>query len=237
MADILRYGAYLPKHRTPLGELQSFYGRPGRPRSRTLATPGLDEDTLTMAYEAATEALAGERAPAALISVSMSAPFGLRKMSATLSRALGLAADTVPYDLGGHPGGLMDAFATCVSLALQYGVPLQALCDKFAHMRFEPSGFTGNPEIPIAKSIMDYIFRWLDLRFGNGAASHEPAEEEAFEAPKAAPRLATPDHRTLERSVFTSQADAPPCHVCSSIMVRNGSCYKCLNCGVTSGCS
>jgi len=138
---------------------------------------------------------------------------------------------------GSVVSGLMDAFATCVSLALQYGVPLQALCDKFAHMRFEPSGFTGNPEIPIAKSIMDYIFRWLDLRFGNGAASHEPAEEEAFEAPKAAPRLATPDHRTLERSVFTSQADAPPCHVCSSIMVRNGSCYKCLNCGVTSGCS
>lgn len=117
MADILRYGAYLPKHRTPLGELQSFYGRPGRPRSRTLATPGLDEDTLTMAYEAATEALAGERAPAALISVSMSPPFGLRKMSVTLSRALGLAADTVPYDLGGHPGGLMDAFALAAALA------------------------------------------------------------------------------------------------------------------------
>jgi len=117
MADILRYGAYLPKHRTPLGELQSFYGRPGRPRARTLATPGLDEDTFTMAYEAATEALAGARAPAALISVTMSAPFGLRKMSATLARALGLAEDTVAYDLGGHPGSLMDALALAAALA------------------------------------------------------------------------------------------------------------------------
>ena len=152
---------------------------------------------------------------------------------------------------GSVVSGLMDAFATCVSLALQYGVPLQALCDKFAHMRFEPSGFTGNPEIPIAKSIMDYIFRWLDLRFGSGASRGEPDESGNFEPPPkvlssrpaAAPAHAAPTHRpadrvvSLERSVFTSQADAPPCHVCSSIMVRSGSCYKCLNCGVTSGCS
>ncbi len=141
---------------------------------------------------------------------------------------------------GSVVSGLMDAFATCVSLALQYGVPLQALCDKFAHMRFEPSGFTGNPEIPIAKSIMDYIFRWLDLRFGSGASRQEPAEDDAFDTPRPTPapvRAVSSDARSLERSVFTSQADAPPCHVCSSIMVRNGSCYKCLNCGVTSGCS
>ena len=152
---------------------------------------------------------------------------------------------------GSVVSGLMDAFATCVSLALQYGVPLQALCDKFAHMRFEPSGFTGNPEIPIAKSIMDYIFRWLDLRFGNGASRGEPDESDSFEPPPkvlstrstSTPSNGASTHRasdravSLERSVFTSQADAPPCHVCSSIMVRSGSCYKCLNCGVTSGCS
>ncbi len=116
MADILRYGTYLPKYRTPLGELQSFFGRPGRPRSKTLCTPGLDEDTLTMAYEAAVEAV-GDAAPAALISVCMAPPFGLRKFSATLGRALGLAGDTVPYDLGGHPGGLLDAFALAEALA------------------------------------------------------------------------------------------------------------------------
>src|SRR5205809_7226906 len=62
---------------------------------------------------------------------------------------------------GSVVSGLMDSFATAVSLALQYGVPLQVLVDKFSHVRFEPSGFTNNPEIPIAKSIVDYIFRWL----------------------------------------------------------------------------
>lgn len=117
MAEIIRYGAYLPKYRTPLGELQSFYGRPGRPRSKTLSTPALDEDTLTMAYEAGVEALGQETAPAALISVCMSPPFGLRKLSATLARALGLAEDTVTYDLAGHPGSLLDAFALAEALA------------------------------------------------------------------------------------------------------------------------
>lgn len=117
MAEIIRYGAYLPKYRTPLGELQSFFGRPGRPRSKTLSTPALDEDTLTMAYEAGVEALGDVTAPAALISVCLSPPFGLRKLSATLARALGLAADTVTYDLAGHPGSLLDAVALAQALA------------------------------------------------------------------------------------------------------------------------
>lgn len=117
MAEIIRYGAYLPKYRTPLGELQSFYGRPGRPRSKTLSTPALDEDTLTMAYEAGVEALGDTTAPAALISVCMSPPFGLRKLSATLARALGLAEDIVTYDLAGHPGSLLDAFALAQAVA------------------------------------------------------------------------------------------------------------------------
>jgi hydroxymethylglutaryl-CoA synthase len=116
VAELLRYGAYLPRYRAPLGEIQSFYGRPGRPRSRALATPGLDEDPLTMAYEAADEALGEERAPGALITVTQSPPFGLRKLSGTLVRALGLAEDTVPYDVGGHPGSLLDAFALAGAL-------------------------------------------------------------------------------------------------------------------------
>jgi hydroxymethylglutaryl-CoA synthase len=118
MAEIQRYGAYLPKPRTQVSDLHAFYGRPGRPRSRTLATPALDEDALTMAYEAADEALGAERAPGAIISVSQSAPFGLRKMSGTLSRALGLATDTVAIDLAAHPAGLMDAFALASALAV-----------------------------------------------------------------------------------------------------------------------
>lgn len=134
---------------------------------------------------------------------------------------------------GSTISGLMDSFATAISLALQYGVPLKALADKFAHTRFEPSGYTGNPEIPYAKSVMDYIFRWLALKFlprdGNGSASVAPLE---------------PSQRSLGESngesldaTLSAQADAPICANCGSIMVRNGACYKCLNCGETSGCS
>jgi hydroxymethylglutaryl-CoA synthase len=116
VAEILRYGAYLPRYRAPLPELQSFFARPGRPRARALATPGLDEDPLTMAYEAAREALADERAPQALIALTLSPPVGLRKLSATLARALGLAEDVAPYDLAGHPGSLLDALALADAL-------------------------------------------------------------------------------------------------------------------------
>jgi ribonucleoside-diphosphate reductase alpha chain len=139
---------------------------------------------------------------------------------------------------GSVVSGLMDAFATSVSLALQYGVPLDALSNKFMHMRFEPSGFTGNPEIPIAKSIMDYIFRWLDLKFG------EDSQPPVNPIPNSNKRVSTAPADTLdddsvsrEDAVFSTQADAPPCTTCGSIMVRSGACYKCFNCGSTSGCS
>ena len=137
---------------------------------------------------------------------------------------------------GSVVSGLMDAFATSVSLALQYGVPLDALSNKFMHMRFEPSGFTGNPEIPIAKSIMDYIFRWMDLRFGEKAELVGNEVEEAVVEPPVATTM-DEDSVSREETVFTTQADAPPCTVCGTIMVRSGACYKCFNCGATSGCS
>ncbi|MDH3225705.1 MAG: hypothetical protein OEM67_01255 [Thermoleophilia bacterium] len=108
MASILRYGAYLPRPRIPVKEIHSFYGKPGRPRARTLATPALDEDSLTMAYEAAAEALGPKGSATTVIAVTQSPPFGMRKMSSTLAEALGLAA--TPYDVGGHPGALLDAF-------------------------------------------------------------------------------------------------------------------------------
>ncbi len=248
---------------------------------------------------------------------------------------------------GSTVSGLMDSFATTVSVALQYGVPLRDLVNKFAHVRFEPSGFTGNQEIPIAKSIVDYIFRWLGSRFllddekaslglidrsaivaeaptgfggglsfGGGSAAPsassapessaapdpttptqavadpatDPAPDlssseagEAAAGPPTATALASPvpaieepaplagesrspldlpvvatnghtnGHAKGEHSGskpgsitlnlggtkvgFQQQADAPSCAECGSIMVRNGSCYKCLNCGSTSGCS
>ena len=137
---------------------------------------------------------------------------------------------------GSTISGLMDAFATSVSLALQYGVPLSALSAKFSHMRFEPSGFTGNPEIPIAKSIMDYIFRWLDLKFAKSEEEETDTMVSAAE-PMIQEVNAADQQGDLEKTVFDTQADAPPCHVCGSIMVRSGTCYKCFNCGATSGCS
>ncbi len=113
MAQLVSYGAYVPKYRAPLGEIQAFEGRPGRPRSTALATPALDEDTLTMAWEAATQAIGTSITPAAVITVTQSPPTGLRKMSSTLVRALDRIADpeaVTCYDLAGHAGSLLDAF-------------------------------------------------------------------------------------------------------------------------------
>lgn len=118
MAEILRYGAYLPRYRTPVKELHEFYGRPGRPRARTLATPALDEDSLTMAYEAAVGALGDGASPQALLTVMQAPPFGLRKVSGTLAGALGVAG-TIPFDLGGNAAGLLDAFALAGALVDQ----------------------------------------------------------------------------------------------------------------------
>lgn len=120
MGEIIRYGAYLPRYRAPLGEIQKFYGRPGRPRAKALCTPALDEDVLTMAYEAATRALAGAPAPDAVIAVSQAPPFGLRKLSATLARTLGLGG-ALPLDVGGHAGAALDALELAAALAARDG--------------------------------------------------------------------------------------------------------------------
>jgi ribonucleoside-diphosphate reductase alpha chain len=183
---------------------------------------------------------------------------------------------------GSTVSGLMDSFATAASLALQHGVPLKVLCEKFAHSRFEPSGWTGNEQIGYAKSIMDYIFRWLQLRFLTGQqlplfAGLTPALPAA--TPEEATPLAPEQHSPTrgmgahgapqgglapemeasgghdrgshslgmeDRGVFHAadamrgmydMGDAPSCHTCGAIMVRNGSCYRCMSCGSTSGCS
>jgi ribonucleoside-diphosphate reductase alpha chain len=198
---------------------------------------------------------------------------------------------------GSTVSGLMDTLATMTSIALQYGVPLRDLVSKFTHVRFEPSGFTGNPEVPIAKSIVDYIFRWMGSRFlskddrdalgiiggeiasqasptpsaqlgafdrdddatASSAAAAPPAsstssEGEGGERPSAIGRAATDGTASVngsangkaqvlaslgagQRIAFSVSADSPSCMDCGSIMVRSGSCYKCLNCGATSGCS
>lgn len=142
---------------------------------------------------------------------------------------------------GSSISGLMDSFATAISLALQYGVPLRVLIDKFSHVRFEPSGHTGNQQIPFAKSIVDYIFRWLASKFLDPEEQlqtgvhiievSDPVKTETSSAPKSAEETAS-DMRSMY-----AMDDAPTCAGCGSIMVRNGSCYKCMNCGETSGCS
>src|SRR5467141_904621 len=147
---------------------------------------------------------------------------------------------------GSTISGLMDAFATQTSYSLQFGVPLKFMVDKFSHMRFEPSGFTKNKEIPIAKSIVDYIFRWMASHFlpveDQDEAGVVRREAPATPAPTAGSApvselkvIATPASG-VQKIAFIN-TDAPACPDCGAITVRSGSCYKCLNCGATSGCS
>ena len=134
---------------------------------------------------------------------------------------------------GSTVSGLMDAFATSISIALQHGVPLSTLVEKFCHMRFEPAGFTNNSEIPMAKSIVDYIARWLASKF-LAIDERAPAPVAAFPAP-----VPEPQARVFRSApaIVHNQEDAPSCHNCGDVMVRNGTCYKCNTCGETSGCS
>jgi ribonucleoside-diphosphate reductase alpha chain len=146
---------------------------------------------------------------------------------------------------GSTLSGVMDSFATSCSLALQYGVPLGVLVDKFTHTRFEPAGFTNNPQVPYAKSIMDYIFRYMASRYLT--TEEAKAVGVQIEQEPAVQLGATPDVKISTATtaqpvragalVDIEDRDAPVCFDCGSLMVRNGSCYKCLNCGSTSGCS
>ena len=174
---------------------------------------------------------------------------------------VGLFEDATPGELfitmakeGSTIGGLMDTIGTLTSMSLQYGVPLEALTSKFSHMRFEPSGWTGNQEIPNAKSVVDYIFRWLGIRFQpgygepNGAvpiatasvesevvASIADIEQSVAEVVTAHASGETVEVRNQQFAQF--QVDAPACDGCGAITVRNGNCYLCHNCGNSMGCS
>jgi len=162
---------------------------------------------------------------------------------------VGLYEDGTPGELfitmakeGSTLSGVMDAFATAISLTLQYGVPLEFLVNKFSHVRFEPAGWTNNPQIPYAKSIIDYIFRWLAAKFlapeEQAAVGVQPLPtEESKPAPSPQPRQATLPLGGGNPQLFINQADAPPCPTCGMVMVRSGACYKCLNDGTVYGCS
>ena len=141
-------------------------------------------------------------------------------------------------------------------------MPLQALVDKFSHARFEPSGMTKNPEVRFAKSIVDYIFRWMATKFlspeaqfragvnlketpgsgiGDSGSGKLPSSAPLLTPAGAGSRLdpAPPPARSkpMEFAAIQAQEDAPPCSTCGSLMIRSGSCYKCVNCGTTSGCA
>ena len=180
---------------------------------------------------------------------------------------VGLFEDNTPGELfvtmakeGSTLSGMMDAFATSISLSLQYGVPLAHLVEKFAHMRFEPSGWTGNSELGFAKSIVDYVFRWLGYRFLSTDDKMALGLVRTSEIVDPAPQLellskaismATPITPAQTETVWSepvvpsgpgarrlnSTPDAPPCPRCGWLTVRNGTCHKCENCGETTGCS
>jgi ribonucleoside-diphosphate reductase alpha chain len=174
---------------------------------------------------------------------------------------------------GSTISGLMDSFGTAISLAFQHGVPLKLLADKFTRTKFDPSGFTGNPEIPRASSIMDYIFRWLATKFVRDERAETESELDASGdlkrvqqvvakgattplsaiAPTGAKAVAAAGSTNRSKVEvidatssgfagsanfsFIARSDAPTCPECGSIMIPNGSCHKCVNCGTTSGCS
>src|SRR4029079_16803767 len=174
---------------------------------------------------------------------------------------VGLYEDGQPGDVfltmakeGSTISGFADAFAQAISYALQYGVPLQDLVDKFSHVRFEPSGMPRNADIRFAKSIVDYIFRWLAAKFLSREAQFRAGvnnREETTLTPEQlvldvrttaaveepAPAKAAPAPKKSTFAAIQNQEDAPPCSTCGSIMVRSGACYKCSNCGTTSGCA
>ena len=175
---------------------------------------------------------------------------------------IGLFEDGAPGEIflvmakeGSTISGFADAFAQAVSYALQYGVPLQVLIDKFSHVRFEPSGMTKNPDVRVAKSIVDYIFRWMATKFLSQEGQYHAGVNVRTDAELAPEQLelgapgAGPEGVSVKGGsdvgvgsreapfAIQNDQDAPPCSTCGAIMIRNGSCYKCVNCGATSGCA
>jgi ribonucleoside-diphosphate reductase alpha chain len=132
---------------------------------------------------------------------------------------------------GSSLGGLMNSFAEAISIGLQHGVPLKLFCEKFSHTRFEPSGWTSNPEIGFAKSIMDYIARWLQIRFVDGPARPVVPSGKAVESGSNCHH-----HPANALRDVVDMGDAPSCNVCGAICTRSGACFRCLTCGQTTGC-
>ncbi|MGD0973952.1 MAG: vitamin B12-dependent ribonucleotide reductase [Candidatus Korobacteraceae bacterium] len=233
----------------------------GSPTAESKAAPVVEEEDLNAPPRALRHKLQDER-------FSITHKFSIAGHEGYIT--VGLYPEGQPGEIfitmakeGSTVSGLMDAFATAASIALQHGVPLKLLCEKFEHLRFEPSGWSQNEHIGYAKSIMDYIFRWLDLKFvtgqqqslfddlrprPNGTIRIEASSSAANEMPKAESgslfsgaavpgRGGAAYHASDALSSVVDLGDSPSCPVCGAIMTRNGSCYRCMSCGSTSGCS
>jgi ribonucleoside-diphosphate reductase alpha chain len=257
--------AYLEAWKTGLKAIAIY--RDGSKRQQPLTTSAERDSTRQQAKAVEAAAPRRRRLPNERRSITHKFTIGNHEGYITV----GLYDDGAPGEIfvtmskqGSALSGLVDSFATAVSVGLQYGVPLRVLVNKFVHTRFEPSGYTQNPNIKIAKSIVDYIFRWMALKFlsvddqiavgiqldlahsneaaagaiPDAAAPTAPAAPELRENAANQPNLFAAPKTSADLTLsFNNTADAPSCHNCGSIMVRNGSCYKCLNCGETSGCS
>jgi ribonucleoside-diphosphate reductase alpha chain len=236
-------------------------------RSQPLSAAGKKEDDKTSAAATPATVAAAVAAP-----IAEAAPAQQNLFPGTQRRKLSAERDSIThkFSIGGHEGyltvgkysdgtpgeifikmakegstlsGIMDAFALSVSISLQYGVPLRALVDKFVNSRFEPSGYTGNPQIRYAKSIVDYIGRWLGGKFIS--TDYLDADAAAAVTTETVPPVvaATPASLLIPAETEASTRpraaidDAPSCSECGMLMTPNGSCYKCANCGSTSGCS
>jgi ribonucleoside-diphosphate reductase alpha chain len=267
-------------------EKKAAAGAPSKPGVGLGGSEGAGATSEPIDEQAAPPAAHRHRLPDERLSVTHKFSIGGHEGYLTV----GLYKDGMPGEIfitmakeGSTVSGLMDSFACAVSIGLQHGVPLKLLCEKFAHTRFEPSGWSRNPDIGYAKSIMDYIFRWLQLRFltGQQQALFDGLRPKYFGAPpvgapeeggveggqksfgdfvESTPAVA--DNRQLttdnrfhdDRQLATDNrvgaihasdalkelidmGDAPTCSTCGAIMTRNGSCYRCMSCGSTSGCS
>jgi ribonucleoside-diphosphate reductase alpha chain len=209
--------------------------RDGSKRSQPLSTAADAE----AAEEAAVEAVAPRRHKLPDERKAITHKFSIAGHDGYLT--VGLYEDGTPGEMflkmakeGSTISGLMDTVAIMTSIALQYGVPLKALVDKFSHTRFEPSGFTPNPEIPFAKSVTDYVFRWLGLTF---LTSEQPTDAQETEAETVGLTVVlTPRGGSRADALYVGQEDAPPCSNCGMIMFRAGACYVCNTCGETGGC-
>ncbi len=273
--------------------------RDGCKRSQPLSTGKSKDDSTSDADSSdATAAVTAEAAAATPVSVETTEPVGtaipgpnrrrLPNERSSLTHkfsisghegyiTVGLYPDGTPGEIfitmakqGSVISGLIDCFATAISMSMQYGVPLETLVDKFTATRFEPSGITNNPDIRFAKSVADYVFRWMALKFlpghkavngGNeehGMSTEEtnPNMEDGLDSKPAVAALSQePSHtpaaaevqaeyvavrsngHAQSESSWRPETDAPPCPDCGSLMVRNAACYRCFNCGTTSGCS